>query len=397
MIKKRSWREKMGLRGKIALAGIGQTDYYKRGTSPFSERQMLLQAIVSACDDAGISPSEIDGFATYSNDRGEAPLLMQELGTADLHWSSMVYGGGGGGIPAAIGMAAAAIMAEQASIVVVYRAISEREFGRFNTTIELQHADSHFWAHGISVPAQFVGFRTQPMLHEGRVTAQAMENLVLASYQHARSNPRAMAYQNTLDSQTYRSSRKIIDHYHLYDCSRETDGAAAVIVMSSDEARRRGCRSAYVLGVTQGNHCSGGDNLDNFSDYATSGFSSVARRLWAQSGLKPSDVDVLQVYTHFSPAAVSTIMEHGFFTPENIDEVMTLENLTAPNGKLPINTGGSSLAEGFLHGMEVVLEGVRQIRGESSNPVADANICLVTGGPASTYTSSMLIGTDATL
>jgi hypothetical protein len=123
----------------------------------------------------------------------------------------------------------------------------------------------------------------------------------------------------------------------------------------------------------------------------------VANRLWAQSGLRPSDVDVLQVYTHFSPAGVSAVMEHGFFTPENIDEVMTFENLTAPHGKLPLNTGGSSLAEGFLHGMEVVLEGVRQIRGDASNPVPGAEVCLVSGGPASTYTSSMLLGTDATL
>jgi hypothetical protein len=94
---------------------------------------------------------------------------------------------------------------------------------------------------------------------------------------------------------------------------------------------------------------------------------------------------------------VSAVLEHGFFTPDNIDEVMTVENLTAPNGKLPLNTGGSSLAEGFLHGMEVVLEGVRQIRGDSHNPVPGAQVCLVTGGPASTYTSSMLLGTAATL
>jgi acetyl-CoA acetyltransferase len=385
------------MRGKVAIAGIGQTPYYKRGTSPFSERRMLLQAIVDASADAGISPSEIDGFATYSNDRGEAPLLMQELGTKDLHWSSMVEGGGGGGIPAAIGMATAAIVSGQASVVAVYRAIAEREFGRFNTAIELQHADSHFWAHGISVPAQFVGFRTQPMLHSGRVTKSAMEALVLASYYHARNNPRAMAFENTLTREQYRASRLIIDHYHLYDCSRETDGSAAVIVMSAEEAKRRNCKPAYILGIAQGNHCRGGDNLDNFSDYATSGFKSVAQRLWAQSGLVPNDVDTLQVYTHFSPAAVSAVLEHGFFTPENIDEVMTFENLTAPSGKLPINTGGSSLAEGFLHGMEVVLEGVRQIRGDSPNPVPGAEVCLVTGGPASTYTSSMLLGTDATL
>jgi hypothetical protein len=90
-------------------------------------------------------------------------------------------------------------------------------------------------------------------------------------------------------------------------------------------------------------------------------------------------------------------MEHGFFTPETVNEVITFENLIAPTGKLPINTGGGCLGEGFIHGMEVVLEGVRQLRGDSTNPVPGAEVCLVTGGPASTYTSSALFGTAATL
>lgn len=385
------------LRGKVAICGIGQTPFYKRGTSPFSERKMLLQAIVNACKDAGVAPADVNGFATYSQDRAEGPLLMQELGTKDLHWSSMVHGGGGGGIPAAIGMAAAAILAEQASIVVVYRAICEREFGRFNTSIELMHADPHFSAHGVVAPAQFVGFRSQARLSSRQVTPASMEALVLASYYHARSNPNALGYNNTLSAEEYRASRMIVEPYRLFDCSRECDGSGAVIVMSAEEAAKRDCKPIYVLGLTQGNDCRGGDNLDNFADYETSGFNSVAERLWRQSGLSPADVDVAQVYTHFSTAAVSVLLEHGFCTAEDIDEVLTFDNLKAPLGKLPLNTGGSSLAEGFFHGMEVVLEGVRQLRGDSANPVPGAEVCLVTGGPASTYTSSMLLGTEATI
>lgn len=385
------------LRGKVAICGIGQTPFYKRGTSPFSERKMVLQAIVGACEEAGVAPSEVNGFATYSEDRQQGPLLMQELGTMDLHWSSMVHGGGGGGIPAAVGMAAAAIMSGQASIIAVYRAIAEREFGRFNTSIELMHTDPHFTAHGVVAPAQFVGFRSQPLIHSRRVTPASMEALVLASYHHARNNPRALAYENTLTAEQYRASRMIVDPYRLYDCSRECDGSAAVIVMSAEEALKRDCKPVYVLGVTQGNDCRGGDNLDNFADYESSGFNSVAARLWRQTGLSAADVDVAQVYTHFSTAAVEVLLEHGFCTPETVDEVVTLENLKAGQGKLPLNTSGGSLAEGFLHGMEVVLEGVRQIRGDSVNQVVGANVCLVTGGPASTYTSSMLLGAAATL
>jgi acetyl-CoA acetyltransferase len=358
---------------------------------------MLLQAIVAACEEAGVAPSDVDGFATYSWDKHNGTRLMHELATKELRWSSMVEGGGGGGIPAALGMAAAAIVSGQASIVAVYRTLAEREFGRFNTAIEEVHTESHYAAHGLNVAAQYVGFRTQVMLDSLGVPRSAMEALVLADYHHARNNPHAMAFGNSVDAETYRSSRVVVDPYLLFDCSRETDGASAVIVMSTDEARRRDCNPVYVLGVTQGNPFRGGDNLDNFENYGLASFGPVANRLWEQSGLGPEDVDVLQVYENFSGAGVAAIMEHGFFTPENVKEVMTFENLTVPGGKLPVNTSGGSLADGFVHGMEVLVEGVRQIRGDSVNPVPGADVCLVTGGPASTYTSSTLLGSADTL
>jgi acetyl-CoA acetyltransferase len=193
--------------GATIIAGIGQTPFYRRGTSPDSERKQILRAITEACTDAGISPRDIDGFATYSDDRQNATYLMHELGTRELRWSSMVEGGGGGGIPAAVGVAAAAILTGQADVVVVTRSVSEREMGRFNTAIESQHATSHYTAHGICVAAQMMALRTQRMLHSLGVTREVMEPLVLADYYHARRNPRATAYGNSVDAAIYRSSR----------------------------------------------------------------------------------------------------------------------------------------------------------------------------------------------
>ena len=385
------------MRGKTAVAGIGQTPFYKRGTSPDSERKMVLKAIVEACEDAGIAPSDVDGFATYSWDKHNGTFLVHELGSTNFRWSSMVEGGGGGGIPAAIGVASAAILSGQADIVAVYRTIAEKEFGRFNTSIENEHAEAHYAAHGLVVAAQFVGFRTQRFLWEHGLSRDVMEALVLCDYAHARNNPRAMAYRNELDAQTYRNSRMIVDPYRLFDCSREVDGAAAVIVMSAERARALGRKPVYVLGVEQGNPAGGGDNLDNYREYSGAAFTSIAERFKKGAALSPADIDVRQVYENFSGAGVTALMEHGFFTPENAAEVMTLENLTVPNGKLPTNTSGGCLAEGFIHGMEVVLEGVRQMRGESVNQVAGAETCLVTGGPASTYSSSAIFGTESTL
>ena len=85
------------LRGKVAVAGVGQTEYYKWGQSPEPEFKLAITAILKGCEDAGISPSEIDGFASYSNDRSEASRMSAALGIDDLRLAVMQWGGGGGG------------------------------------------------------------------------------------------------------------------------------------------------------------------------------------------------------------------------------------------------------------------------------------------------------------
>ena len=97
------------IKGKTAIAGVGETTYYKHGQSPDSELVLVLKAILAACEDAGISPTEIDGFTSYSNDRNEPTRLAAALGIDELRFSNMNWGGGGGGVAAAIGNAAAAV------------------------------------------------------------------------------------------------------------------------------------------------------------------------------------------------------------------------------------------------------------------------------------------------
>ncbi|ETB33328.1 transporter, partial [Mycobacterium avium subsp. hominissuis 10-5606] len=161
----------------------------------------------------------------------------------------------------------------------------------------------HYLAHGINVAAQMVGLRSQVMLEKYQIPREAVEALVLADYFHARNNPRARAYKNEVDAAAYRASRLVVDPYRLHDCSRESDGAAAVIVMSAEAARKRSRNPVYLLGIAQGAPYRGGDAVENFGEYGLSGFSSVAKRLWQQTGLGPADVDVVQVYENFSPPA----------------------------------------------------------------------------------------------
>src|SRR5271168_3265547 len=99
------------LRGRVAVVGIGETEYYRHGASPDPEFKLALKAILSACEDAGLDPCEIDGFASYSDDRSEASRLAAALGIHRLRAGTMQWGGGGGGCCAAVANAAASIVA----------------------------------------------------------------------------------------------------------------------------------------------------------------------------------------------------------------------------------------------------------------------------------------------
>jgi acetyl-CoA acetyltransferase len=92
-----------------------------------------------------------------------------------------------------------------------------------------------------------------------------------------------------------------------------------------------------------------------------------------------------------------SLVEHGFFAPEDANDVLTLENLIAPAGRLPLNTSGGNLAECYMHGLELQIEAVRQLRGQSPNPVPGARVAMVISGPMVTPVSSMLLGTEDTL
>src|SRR5258705_11018432 len=121
------------LRGKVAIAGIGEPRYYKPGQSPDSEFALALQAILRACADAGIDPRQVDGFASYSNDRNDPSRIAAALGLPALRFSNMQWGGGGGGGSAAVGNAAAAVAGGVGDCVVGFPALAQGQFQRFGS------------------------------------------------------------------------------------------------------------------------------------------------------------------------------------------------------------------------------------------------------------------------
>lgn len=384
----------MSIKAATAVAGIGLRQY-RRGQAPLPERGVLVRAIVDACEDAGFDPADIDGFVSYGDDHNEPVRLMPDLGTRELRWSSQIWGGGGGGLAAAFGAAAAAIITGQAEAVVVFRALVQKDSGRLSGAVMRHHLNDHLIAAGLVSPAHLCALRAQRMFEHHRVPISVCEELVRASYHHGARNPNAVAYGKELDLAAYRSARSITEPFRLFDCSRENDGAGALLMVSAARARDLRRKPVYLLGVAQGTARGWGDLLENDADYASAGFKPVARRLWQQTGLAPKDIDVAQLYENFSAQGVASLIDHGFCSYENVSEFVRYENLIAPSGGLPLNTAGGNLAEGFVHGIGMAIEAVRQLRGESSNPVPGAKTCLLAGGPGAPTVSSAIFSTEA--
>ena len=171
----------------------------------------------------------------------------------------------------------------------------------------------------------------------------------------------------------------------------ENDGAAAVILTSAERARDLKQKPVYVMGAAQGAPYRGWANAENAPDYASSNFKTLAPRLYEMAGIAPKDVDVAQVYEHFSGAVMISLVEHGFCKPDEVMEFVTFENITAPKGKLPINTSGGNIAECYMHGLELVTEAVRQCRGTSTCQKPNAKISLVVSGPMFAPVSDLLL------
>ncbi len=389
------------LRGKTAIAGIGETTYYKHGQSPDSEFKLALQAIVRACDDAGISPHDIDGFASYGNDRSEAGRLAAALGIKELKFSNMFWGGGGGGVCGAVGNASAAVATGMADCVVAFRSLAQGQYARYGrgTGAPLVAGDDSFIIpYGVMSPAQRFAMKVTRFMHNHGIEQEALRAIPIACYHHAQTNPAAVMRGRTLDEAKYDASRWIVEpFFHLYDCCQENDGAAAVIVVPADRAKDTQHKPSYVLACGQGSDHRSAAPVHNMPNYQSSHFAKLAPRLYDMAKLGPADMGIVQCYENFTGGVLMSLVEHGLVKAEEANEFLVPKNLLAPSGKMPLNTSGGNLAECYMHGLELVIESVRQIRGTAINQVPRNDAAIIMGGPMVTPVSSLILGSEATL
>jgi acetyl-CoA acetyltransferase len=389
------------LRGRAAIVGIGESTYHRHGQADRSQFELTLEAVLRACEDAGLEPSRIDGFCSYANDHNGPTRLAAAMDVDELRWSVMQWEGGGGGMAAAIGNAAAGIALGQAEHIVVLRGLAQGQFGRFGRSRgrgEVSARQAFTAPYGVSSPGQVFALVFRRWMHEhGGVGLAAQKAISLASYHHAQANPRAVMYGRPLTSEAYDEARPIVEPWRLYDCCQESDGAAALVLSSPDRAGELTEHPVHVLGVAQGSARGWGRSVMNSPEYANANLAPLASRLWREAGLSPTDVDVVQCYENFTGGVVMALVEHGFCDADEVDEVLTFDDLLAPAGRLPLNTAGGNLAEAYIHGLNLAVEAVRQLRGEAVNQVPSARVSLVAAGPMTAPASTLLLGTSEVL
>lgn len=388
------------LRARAAVAGVGQSEYTKHGRSGRDVYQLAFSAILDACADAGIAAEEIDGFCSFGGEACHPSRLAAALGIRELRHASIQWDGGGGGVCGALAQGASAIVSGQAQCVVVFRSLAQGNGLRFGQALlfpALSGEHAHLAPYGVLSPAQMFTLKVTRFMHEHGIEASALKSIAMTSYRHAQSNPRAVMHGHELTEEIYDASRWIVEPHHLYDCCQETDGAAAIILVAAERARDLAHRPAYLLSAAAGCGYRAGAAVHNTPDFATANFKPIAARLFREAGVGTGDVDVLQSYENFTGGVLLSMIDNGFCKPEEANEFFRMENLLAPDGKLPLNTSGGQLAEAYVHGVGLMVEAVRQIRGVSLNQVKGVDVSMVSGGPLIAPVSGCIFGSEATL
>ncbi len=366
------------LKDKTAIVGIAETRFAK-SLEP-SELELACDVITRALAEAGIPPAEVDALGSYTMEDTSEMEIARSVGLGEIHYFSQVGYGGGAGC-GAIGQVATAIAAGIARVGVVWRS---RKRGdprkRVWAKVGERSYDHWKWSRpwGLLRPVDEVAMLTRRYMHEYGMTRDHLANVVLAARKHANRNPRATMYERTLTREDYMGARWISEPLCLFDNCLESDGALAVVIVGADRAKDCPTTPAYIHAWTQGMNRQH-QTMTNYhnEDPLEGAMWAVGRNLWRQSDFKQDDVQVAQIYDAFSPLIPFTLEALGFCKKGEAGP-FTDDGALELGGRLPVNTSGGSLSEAYVHGMNLITEAVRQIRGTSTAQVPDCNVCLVT-------------------
>ena len=375
---------------KAAIVGIGQTEISK--ASGRSELQLAAEAVKAALDDAGLAPSDVDGMITFTLDGSDEVGLIRCLGVPDLKYTSRLPHGGGASV-ATLAHAMAAVESGVCDTVVIWRAMNERSqyrFGQPQARAAIPSGGGSTFMEwclpfGAQSPACWESLIAQAYMSKYDVTNADFGLVSVVLRKHAATNPRAWFYEKPITIEDHQASRWIVaPTLRLLDCCQESDGGVALVVSSLDRARDLKQAPVRIEGAVT----SLPFNHEIISDYYAEHDLSrlpiaerVRERLIAACGIAPKDTQVAMIYDNFTPQIFLQLEAFGFCGPGEARDYIK-DGHVELDGKSPLSPNGGHIGEGYIHGMNLITEGVRQARGTAANQVKNVDRVFLASGVA---------------
>jgi len=364
-----------------AIAGVGYTPFTKE--SDRSVLDLAAEACSSALDDAGMAAREVDGIASFMVMHDSVPcqavatcLAIPELKVAldiDLGGQAPCY---------LVWLAATLIDAGAADAIMVFRAMNGRSAARVGTMRFAGMGGQFRYPIGYDAYLMYVAMWGQRFLYETGQGEADLAGVVLNQRRYAMANDRAVR-RRPLDLDQYLASPMVVDPFRADDCTVEVDGACAVLVTSLDRARDlRQPPAVIASGAYRAGPQPGVDIGDHllWSDYSRNYTSHLAQGLFGRAGIGPGDVQCAEIYDCFSSTVLIGLEGLGLVERGQSGSFVRDGN-TRLDGRLPLNTHGGLLSEGYLHGMNTVAEAALQVQGRGGSRQAPAHeVCVVTSG-----------------
>ena len=371
------------LSGRHVIAGIGHTAF---GKLPGSDTVSLnVEACRNAIADAGIDKSLVDAVFVKVPTSAHQFMFGQKVAEA-LGITPRIGGAwdqGGAANIALLSFAIMAIEAGQCDVALVCYADNPRTGNRAVFGRPRGDDAAYGW---FSTAAGYAMIHRRHMIEYG-TRPEDFAAVAIASRKHGAGNPHAQL-RSPLDLDRYMASPWIVDPIRKDDCALVSDGGAALVVMSAKRAKELGvAQPVPVLGFGHGQTSY---DIPQRATLTSTEAARAADTAFRMAGVKPADVDVAQLYDCFTVTVLMTLEDYGFCRKGEAGRFVA-DGAIEMGGRLPVNTSGGLLSETGMPGLQLIMEGVRQMRGAARLQVPNAKVCLVSNQGGTMHTHGTLL------
>jgi acetyl-CoA acetyltransferase len=381
----------MSLKKACAIAGVAES---RLGVVPDSTVMTLqAEAMVAALAEAGLQKSDVDAVFSSGN-WGRLPQLQvcEYLGIRPTYSDNTSVGGAS--FEFHLGHAAAAIQAGLCKVAVILYGSTQRS--RRERRIFETHADLGYQyeaPYGLPVPVGAYALAASRHMAQYGTTSEQMAELAVSTRAWAQMNPVAYKREPLTVEEVF-ASDMIATPLRRHDCCLVTDGGGCVVVVSPDIAKTLPKAPVWLLGQGEAQSHA---QISEMPDLTVTPAAESGKRAFAMAGVTHADLDVVEIYDSFTITVLLTLESLGFCKPGESGPFVS-GGRTAPGGEFPLNTmgGGLSYCHPGQYGIFLLIEAVRQLRGECGDrQVADASLALASGtGGVLSSNSTCILGLE---